>query len=175
MHNTTTGGGAKVRASIDGTDCRILEPTPFSTKWFSHKVKGPGVRYEGGVCICTGWIGWVNGPFPCGAWPDLKIAKERMFHCLDDGEKVIANGGYSTGGVYTIVPCHLNDEQRRLHSVIRACHEIINRRLKQWNILGGRRFRSKVWRHKMVFYAIEVITQIIIQEEGPPFVIENAL
>ena len=118
MNNTTTGGGAKVCASIDGMDCHILEPTPFSTKWFLHKFKGPGVRYEVGVCIRTGWIVWVNGPFPCGTWPDLKIAKERLSHCLDDGEKVIANGGYSTGGIYTIIPHHLNDEQRRLHSVI---------------------------------------------------------
>ena len=35
--------------SLDGTDFRIQEPTPFDPKWFSHKFKGPGLRYEIGV------------------------------------------------------------------------------------------------------------------------------
>jgi hypothetical protein len=38
--------------TVDGTYFRINEPTDFSTKWFSHKFKGPGVRYE--VAISTG-------------------------------------------------------------------------------------------------------------------------
>ena len=59
--------------SIDGTDCRIQEPTPFDPLWYSHKFNGPGVRYEVGICIQTGWIVWVHGPFPAGDFPDIKI------------------------------------------------------------------------------------------------------
>ena len=42
--------------SLDGTDFRILEPSPFDPKWYSHKFKGAGVRYEVGICLKTGWI-----------------------------------------------------------------------------------------------------------------------
>ena len=51
-------------ASLDGTDCRVREPSPFGPKWFSHKFKGPGLRYEVAVSIRKGHIVWVNGTFP---------------------------------------------------------------------------------------------------------------
>ncbi|OQR85768.1 hypothetical protein ACHHYP_11418 [Achlya hypogyna] len=28
--------------SLDGTDFRIMEPTPFDSKWYRHKFSGPG-------------------------------------------------------------------------------------------------------------------------------------
>ncbi len=59
--------------SVDGTDFRIREPTPFSPKWFSYKFKGAGLRYEVGLLLETGDIVWVNGPFSCGKWIDLEI------------------------------------------------------------------------------------------------------
>ena len=62
--------------SIDGTNFRIYEPSPFSPKWFSHKFHGPGLRYEVGIAIRTGWIVWINGPYPPGDWPDVRIARD---------------------------------------------------------------------------------------------------
>jgi len=45
--------------TVDGTDdCPIQEPHPFSTQWYSHKFKGPGLHYELAVCILTGYIVW---------------------------------------------------------------------------------------------------------------------
>jgi hypothetical protein len=41
--------------TVDGTDFRLNEPTDFSTKWFSHKFKGPGVRYEVAISIKGGY------------------------------------------------------------------------------------------------------------------------
>jgi len=52
---------------VHGMDFRISEPKPFNSKWYSHKFKGPGVRYNAGVFIQMGWIVWVNGPFLCGS------------------------------------------------------------------------------------------------------------
>ena len=52
--------GNEIRISIDGTDCPIQEPSPFSPKWFIHKFKGPDIRYELGVAI-NGNIVWVYG------------------------------------------------------------------------------------------------------------------
>ena len=53
-----------------------MEPSPFSPKWFSHKFRGPGIRYELALCIRTGDIVWAYGGFPCGEWPDLKLARD---------------------------------------------------------------------------------------------------
>ena len=64
----------RCKITVDGTDFRIQEPIPFNPKWYSHKFKGPGLRYEVAICIKTGCIVWVIGPFPAGEWPDRKIA-----------------------------------------------------------------------------------------------------
>ena len=37
--------------SVDGTDFLINEPKPFDNCWFSHKFRGPGLRYEVEVSI----------------------------------------------------------------------------------------------------------------------------
>lgn len=58
--------------SVDGTDCRIEEPRPFSTKWFSQKFKGPAVKYEVALDLLTGDCVWINGPFQ-GGTNDLTI------------------------------------------------------------------------------------------------------
>ena len=44
-----------------------------------------------------------------------------------------------------------------------ARHETVNRRFKQWKILGGERFRHPEELHGDVFNAIAVITQIEIE------------
>jgi hypothetical protein len=35
--------GSKCHVSVDGTDFRIHEPSPFSPRWYSHKFKGAGL------------------------------------------------------------------------------------------------------------------------------------
>ena len=70
---------------MDGTDCRIQEPTPFSPKWFRSKFRGPGIRYEVGLNINTGDIVWVFGGYPCDEYPDLKLARELYIDMVEDG------------------------------------------------------------------------------------------
>jgi len=172
----TTGNGRDVRVSVDGTDFRIEEQTPFDKAWFSHKFKGPGLRYEVGVCIQTGHIVWTNGPYRCGKWPDIKIAKEKLFRCLDAGEKVIADNGYGTSGVYTIIPKNIeNPSVKHVHGMIRARHEIVNRRLKQWQVLGGGRYRAALHKHKKYFGAVAVITQVVLEHQSLPFCLANLI
>ena len=72
----------------------ILEPSPFGPKWVSQKFKGPGLRYKIGICIATGYIMWVYGPFPCGRYADLTVLKMGLKFLLSQGERVIADGGY---------------------------------------------------------------------------------
>jgi hypothetical protein len=83
--------------SVDGTDCPIKEPLPFSGRWYLHKFKGPGLRYEIAIAIQTDWVVWKNGPYPCGAYPDLRIAREKLVPALNVGEKYIADRGYRDG------------------------------------------------------------------------------
>ena len=62
--------------------------------WFSHKFKGPGLRYIVSIAIHTGDIVHVGGPYPCGAWSDLRIAREEIVPLMNAGEKAIADRGY---------------------------------------------------------------------------------
>jgi len=55
----------KCFVSVDGTDLPIREPIrPVDPKWYSHKLNRAAVRYELAIAIHTGWIVWVNGPYP---------------------------------------------------------------------------------------------------------------
>jgi hypothetical protein len=81
---------------LDGTDFPIREPSPFSSQWFSHKLNGPGLRYEIGVSIQKGWIVWAYGPFPAGSYPDLKIAQSRIVQFLGQRERLLPTAATET-------------------------------------------------------------------------------
>ena len=70
--------GSICKITVDGNDFLIREPTPFSGRWFGHKMKHASLRCEIGVCIQTVWIVWVNGPCPAGQWPDLAIGRDGL-------------------------------------------------------------------------------------------------
>jgi DDE superfamily endonuclease len=159
------------KLTVDGTDFWIYEPTPFDPKWFSHKINGPAVRYEVAVCIKTGWIVWVNGPFPAGEWPDLNIARLSLIHFLDDGEYYIADGGYADGNQYSSTPNGLNDYEQRTKALARARHETVNRRFKIFGCLS-QRYRHDLGLHGMIFHAVANIVQLTILCGHPLFEIE---
>lgn len=79
--------------AVDGTDCRILELSPFDTKWYSHKFNGPGVRYEVDVSIGNGHVTWIDGPFPCGTYLDIKVFNSDLKKRLLSDEQFIADRG----------------------------------------------------------------------------------
>jgi hypothetical protein len=155
--------------TVDGTDFQIQEPIPFNRKWYSHKYKAAGVRYEVGVCIQTGDICWVNGPYMCGRWPDIKIFCARLMGMLPPGELVLTDNGYK--GKPTKVRMKgqvvsLSDE--RASSKVTARHETVNRRFKVFGAL------KQVWchdrsKHRTVFAAIVVIVQLAFELGEAPF------
>lgn len=146
--------------SVDGTDFRIQEPIPFDPMWYSHKFKTAGVRYEVGVAVHTGDIVWVNGAFACGPWSDLKIFRADMKHALDPHEKVIADRGYIDES------CNYppGGEHSRLFSLVRARHETVNKRFKQFGVLSSR-FRHHRRLHSFCFHAIANLTQLMMDTE----------
>ena len=155
--------GDMAYVSIDGTDCRILEPRPFHKRWYSWKFNGPGLQYEVGVAIRSGSIVWLNGPFPPGEWPDLEIAKAGVLQEIDALEWIIADRGYRKEGLRILTPIGIEQE-----SLIRARHESINRKLKYFNCLKNP-FRHGQEKHQQSFYAIAVLTQLSMQNGHAAF------
>jgi hypothetical protein len=94
------------------------EPSPFDPKWLSEKFNGPGVKYEVAICIQTGWIVHTNdGPYPCGQWHDLTVARDDLCYKLADSEfgdeMACADGGYADGYQFFETPTgHNNADQR---------------------------------------------------------------
>ena len=78
--------------SVDCLDCPCSEKYPFSTEIFSVKFNGPGIKYEVGICIKTGHIVWINGPFPAGK-PEVTIFRGDLETKLLPWELVEADTG----------------------------------------------------------------------------------
>ena len=77
--------------SVDGTDFRVPE---HGRRFFSYKFKKSGLRYEVGLCIRTGDIVWINGPYECGLWNDLMIFRNSLLSHLEPNERIEADDGY---------------------------------------------------------------------------------
>ena len=163
--------GQRCLVSIDGVDFRIPEPTPWSSIWWSHKFNGPGLRYEIGICIATGWIVAYNGPFECGSWSDLKIFRSRLKSLLGFGERVVADRGYRGDSRVCHPDSAKSDEHADQMNTARARHETINGRLKAWKSMK-QIFRHSRDKHHLVFRAVLVIEQLKIMNGRPPFQVD---
>ena len=86
------GGSCLVK--VDGTDFWICEPKPFAKDFYSHKFTKTGLQYEVGVCIQTGLIVSINGPFAAGKYNDITIFRSKMISKLLDWEMVEVDQGY---------------------------------------------------------------------------------
>jgi hypothetical protein len=163
-----------VFVTVDGTDFRIQEPSPFSPTWYSHKFKGPGVRYEVAVCIATGWIVWLNGPYRCGTWNDLKIAKDGLHLILDTDERYIADGGYRTPQALHPLDAYTHEETHYMQ-ICRTRHETVNRLFKNFAIVGDV-FTRAVHKHGLFLYAVANVVQVgIMCKEIRPFAIDELM
>jgi hypothetical protein len=96
--------------TIDGTDFRIQQKGAArkGNLFGSHKYAGKSaLRYELGVDILAGNLVWVEGPYPAGAWNDIKIVNNVLSRCLEPGERIEANNGYV--GYANKIKCPNND------------------------------------------------------------------
>ena len=157
--------GTSTFVSLDGTDFRIMEPTEFDPKWWSHKFNGPGLRYEVALCILTGDIVRVNGGLPCGEWPDLRLARNAFIDNLQPGERALADQGYRDPLYFEFA----NGDQRR--QKILARHETVNSRIKMFCCMG-QRFRHSLYLHPRFFHAVVNLIQLMIQNGEPLFPVD---
>jgi DDE superfamily endonuclease len=152
----------RAKITVDGTDFRIRQPTVSRKQYYSHKYKDAGLRYEVGICIATGHIVWINGPFPCGANPDITIFRKSMKWSLKWGERVEADAGYRGEPLFVSIPEDYSSQQHKTaKDHARSRHEQINRRLKNFQILH-QIFRHDRDKHVTALWAVAVVTQMSI-------------
>ena len=117
-----------------------------------------------GICLQTGWIVWTNGPYPCGAWPDLNIARDWLIDELEDTEMVLADGGYNDGYQYFVTPTGRKDYIDKMMADARARHESVNKLFKDYAVLRNK-YRGQLIFHRLVFGAVANIVQMRIENK----------
>ena len=154
--------------TLDGVDFPIYEARPFDPKWYSHKFKRAGMRYDVGVGINCGKICWHSGGFRCGEMNDLQIARIGICEHIPRGERIIADKGYKGERcVFETYPDEGDHPYERSMRVLLARHETVNKRIKDFT--GMRALWRHGWRkHNMTFAAVVNVVEIQI-ENGNPF------
>jgi hypothetical protein len=120
--------------SVNGTDFHILQKgqakkgNPFG----SHKYAGKSaLQYELDVDIKDGNLVWIQGPYPTGKWPNIKIFSSVLAKHLTKYEHVEADDGYC--GHPNKVKCPLNDisppEKKAMQARIRSHHQWMAQKL----------------------------------------------
>jgi len=135
---------------------------------------------EVGICIKTGHICWINGPYPCGWGCDLKIFKQKLALHLLPYEKVMCDRNYRHYPLQCLCKLHVQKyvdpnaavkvKTPEYLAVARATarHEEINGRFKEWGILQ-QVFRCDRDTHYIFFNAIAAVTQIEMLNSRPAF------
>ena len=154
-----------INVSVDGTDCRVYETRPMDRTLYSHKFHGAGLRYEIAVSIHTGNIVWVNGPYKAGATNDVTIYRHSLKKLLDSGEYVITDNGYPDETCLQSRDCI--DANKKKHRRIRAKHEVINGRIKNFQVVSTT-FRHDHNLHAYCFHAVVHIIKLCL-DENPLF------
>ena len=166
--------------SVDGVDFRIEEPYPYerqwSRRWYTNKFSGPGLRYEIAICILTGELVWINGPFSPGVYNDYKIFMEcGLKSMLEKNERIEADDGYlGADPAYAkakSAPWH-SESSLVIRNNVRARHETINNRMKFFGILRHV-FKNGVEKHQDIVLAVAVLVQLSIQMGEPLFSVED--
>ena len=166
--------------SVDGVDFCIEEPYPYekgwSRRWYTSKFGGPGLRYEIAICILSGEIVWINGPFPPGMYNDYKIFMEcGLKNMLEKNERVEADDGYlGADPAYAkakSAPWH-PESSLVIRNNVRACHETVNNRMKFFAALRNV-FKNGVEKHQDVVLAVAVLVQLCIQMGEPLFLVAD--
>jgi hypothetical protein len=164
--------GRAAKVTVDGTDFETVEYFPFNPKRRSHKINRPGLRYEVAISISTCYIVHINGPFLCGEWPDLRVARRWLHSRLDNNEFYLADAGYRCGTGPAITRQSMPEHRQSAFDSLMARHETINRRFKEFAILGSQ-YRHEEEKHGEIFHCVAVLVQLDIAFGGLKFPVPN--
>ena len=159
--------------SVDGIDCLIPNN---GRKFFTHKWKFyGGICYEVAICILSGEIVAVNGPYEPGVWNDLSVFRNVTLSMLEEGERVEADDIYrGESPRYVKCPKSIGHQQEltdEMQSLVRHRQETANKRLKQWQCIK-QLHRGDIAHHGRYFRAVAVITEVCIENGEPLFSVE---
>lgn len=162
-------GGCEASITIDGTDMPVQHK--WDRRFMSHKFGSNGLKYEIGVCIQSGNIVWINGPFR-GGEHDITIARQAVLNALEHDEMCEADGGYK-GEPYKIKTpkAASTAEESYMKTIARSRHETANKRFKIFEILK-KRYRHALEKHSACFRAVAVVTQLSIEYGHPLYEVE---
>ena len=149
--------------TVDCTDFRIAEQ---GKRFYSFKFKKSGLQYEICLCILTGDIVWINGPYECGTWNDIKIFRNALMTELVPNERVEADDGYVGEHPQHIkCPAGFGNLEETEFMQQRVCNrqESINKRFKDWGALR-QTWRHEITRHGDAFRVIVIVSQLAINQ-----------
>ena len=111
------------------------------------------------MCIQTGLIVWIDGPFAAGKYNDITIFRSKMIYKLLDWEMVEVDQGYvgQPDKIRVKYELGVSENQFEAKTRVRARGEMINGRFKNFHILTDR-YRHKISMHSYVFCAVAVLT-----------------
>ena len=142
----------------------------FNPRFKSHKFNKGGLRYEVGVCLATGHLVWLHGPFRAGL-PDIEISRSALVQgALVEGEMCEADNGYVGEEWYIKTPIGFHtrsEDEKKMKKRAGQRHESVNNRLKIFRVLSGD-YHHPIEFHSSCFRAVAVITQLNFLE-NPPF------
>lgn len=72
---------------VGGVDFKMQEPTTFSLQWYSHKFRGPSIKYEWAMYIHERNLGWIRVPFLSGSWPGSNIFNSELVVSFSNHKK----------------------------------------------------------------------------------------
>lgn len=107
---------------------------------------------------------WVHGGYPCGLYPDLKLAREAYVLLVNPGKLTVADKCYNDA-IYFIPKTARN---ARDHGTIMARQETVNKMIKQFKILKNT-YRQSLEKHPLVFHAVANLTQLMLKNGYPLF------
>lgn len=172
MPGNVTDDRVLIWLTVDGTDCRINEPTPFSKKWYSVKFGGPAVKYEIGIDM-AGNICWVSKLYR-GGKSDLSIYQSPggLRDHMPPNRLAQADDGYKDGDDHTITRIYYTDphELRVLKRRALCRHEKVNGFFKKF-VAFGETWIHGVEKHETAFHACAVLAQLSIEKRGGEFFI----
>jgi hypothetical protein len=147
--------------SVDCTDFQIAE---HGKKFYSFKYKKSGLRYEICLCILTGDIVWINGPYEAGTYNDIMIFRDAVMTELSPNEQVEADDDYR-GEHPQHIKCPAGfanlEETEYMQQRCRNRQETINKRFKDWGALR-QIWRHEITRHGLAFHVIAIVSQLAI-------------
>lgn len=99
----------------------------------------------------------------------MSIFQLALENALDEDEMIVADAGYNCDSCIQLRDA-VGDEKQVVRE-FRARHEIVNTRLKKFNVLANK-FRHDLSSHSYCFFAVSNITKVLIEKEELMFDID---